>query len=453
MLIKRYKQACQRFSIMPIQAVEKQIMVFKFFFIPSFSFMIIFSTRVQFDTIDFEHTNMDDDAAVCLAEMLDFYDSAVKLNLSFNKQIKLRGWQALFKCVSLKLLNLRYTSFSEQAVPSLARALKTQPSLTILHLENVSLSGKNLLLLVCALKTNNVLRELYLGDNNLHPTDGAHLYQLILSNTSLQMLDLRNNQLQDGGLMHICDALKHKDVAQKSALSALVLWNNGITSNGMESMAIALKKNAKLKTLNIGSNKLSFEGILALKPALMVNLSLQRLGLQATNLCSAIVLAECIADNHMLVRVDLRDNARIGSAGLLALHLAMKMNTSITLLNLDYTCTNSNKIKYQDQFKHYFDEIKSFCDRNRQTALEKLSVQSSSINSEGSQVESPVMEDSGFPANEINEMKSVDTVVKVEGVNENLFNNEALKNIQSDCKLHCSSVNSTVLSNYVDVCF
>lgn len=40
--------------------------------------------------------------------------------------------------------------------------------------------------------------------------------------------------------MHICDALKHKDVAQKSALSALVLWNNGITSNGMESMAIAL---------------------------------------------------------------------------------------------------------------------------------------------------------------------------------------------------------------------
>lgn len=60
---------------------------------------------------------------------------------------------------------------------------------------------------------------------------------------------------------------------------------------------------------------------------------------------AAIVLAECIADNHMLVRVDLRDNARIGSAGLLALHLAMKMNTSITLLNLDYTCTNSNKIK------------------------------------------------------------------------------------------------------------
>lgn len=88
-------------------------------------------------------------------------------------------------------------------------------------------------------------------------------------------------------------------------------------------------------------------------------------------------------------------------------------------------------------------------------------MQSSSINSEGSQVESPVMEDSGFPANEINEMKSVDTVVKVEGVNENLvhqnqtmeFNNEALKNIQSDCKLHCSSMNSTVLSNYVDVCF
>lgn len=31
--------------------------------------------------------------------MLEFYDSAVKLNLSFNKQINLRGWQAICKAV------------------------------------------------------------------------------------------------------------------------------------------------------------------------------------------------------------------------------------------------------------------------------------------------------------------------------------------------------------------
>ncbi|VDN28621.1 unnamed protein product [Gongylonema pulchrum] len=140
----------------------------------------------------------------------------------------------------MQYLNLRYTSLSDRAIPVLARTLRSQPSLTILHLENVSLAGRNLILVGCALKTNTVLRELYLGDNNLQAADGAHIYQLIISNVSIQLLDLRNNQLQDGGLRHICDALKHRDTTKHSALSALVLWNNRITSAGLEALAQAL---------------------------------------------------------------------------------------------------------------------------------------------------------------------------------------------------------------------
>ncbi|VDK48074.1 unnamed protein product [Anisakis simplex] len=384
--------------------------------------------RVQFDTLDFEYTFIDDDAAVSLAEMLEFYDSTAKLNLSFNKQINIRGWQALFRaiknCHSLQLLNLRYTSLSDKAVPFLARTLRTQSTLTTLHLENVSLSGRNLLLLVCALKVNIVLKELYLGENNLQPTDGAHLYQLIVGSTSLQMLDLRNNQLQDGGLRHLCDALRNKETLEKSALSALVLWNNRLTSGSMDALADALLENSKLETLNIGSNNLSVEGIVALKRALLANSSLQRLGLQATNLdCqSAIVLAECIADNKVMVRIDLRDNLQIGSAGLLALHLAMKMNTSITLLNLDYSCAKSNSAKvkeYHEQFKLYFDEIKSFCDRNKQAALKRLSVQSSVT--ENNPTESESVEDAQRTKNEQQEKSDVNETT------ENLVETAVLK--------------------------
>uniref|UniRef100_A0A0N5AA97 Leucine-rich repeat-containing protein 34 n=1 Tax=Syphacia muris TaxID=451379 RepID=A0A0N5AA97_9BILA len=337
--------------------------------------------RVQFDTLDFEYTFIDDDAAVSLAEMLEFYDSTVKLNLSFNKQISIRGWQAIFlaikNCPSLQFLNLRYTSLSDRVVPVLTRTLRTQPSLTVLHIENVSLSGKGLLLLVSALKTNTILRELYLGENNLQPTDGSQLHQLIVGNSSIQILDLRNNQLQDAGAAHIFDALKNSDAIENSALSALVLWNNRLTSASMGALACGLMKNDRLETLNIGSNDLSVDGITALKPALLANTSLQRLGLQATGLdCEcAIVLAECIADNKVLVRIDLRDNANIGSAGLLALHLAMKMNTSITLLDLDYSCTNSKVKEYDDEFRKYFSEIKEFCERNKKIALDKLTVQ------------------------------------------------------------------------------
>uniref|UniRef100_A0A915C3P4 Protein phosphatase 1 regulatory subunit 37 n=1 Tax=Parascaris univalens TaxID=6257 RepID=A0A915C3P4_PARUN len=382
--------------------------------------------RVQFDTLDFEYTFIDDDAAVSLAEMLEFYDSTVKLNLSFNKQINIRGWQALFRaiknCQSLQLLNLRYTSLSDRAIPVLARTLRTQPTLTTLHLENVSLSGKNLLLLVCALKTNTVLRELYLGENNLQPADGAHLYQMIVGNSSIEMLDLRNNQLQDGGLRHICDALRNKETLEKSALSALVLWNNRLTSGSMDALANALLENSKLETLNIGSNNLSVEGIMALKPALLANSSLQRLGLQATNLdCQcAIVLAECLADNKIMVRVDLRDNAQVGSAGLLALHLAMKMNTSITLLNLDNSCAKSSSAKvkeYHEQFKLYFDEIKSFCERNKQLALQKLSVQSSTseVTSDSESSDSGQADDQDDKQEAAAETKDREDGTKVEG--------------------------------------
>ncbi|MCP9256878.1 hypothetical protein DINM_000110 [Dirofilaria immitis] len=361
--------------------------------------------KVQFDTLDFEYTFLDDDSAVCLGEMLEFYDSAVKLNLSFNKQINLRGWQSICKAIrdapSMQYLNLRYTSLSDRAIPILARALRSQSSLTILHLENVSLSGRNLILV-----GNTILRELYLGENNLQPADGAHIYQIITTSASIQLLDLRNNQLQDGGLRHICDALRHRDTMKNSVLSALVLWNNRLTSNGMEALAQALvgfdyiKENSKLETLNIGNNNLLLEGIVKLKPALQQNCSLQRLGLQATNLdCQgAIVLAECLADNKVMIRLDLRDNPHIGSAGLLALHLAMKMNTSLTVLNLDTSVAQNNSLKniaksgvsllsrhernslnlsvkeYQEQFKVYYEEIKMFCERNKGIALKNLSV-------------------------------------------------------------------------------
>ncbi|VDN06013.1 unnamed protein product [Thelazia callipaeda] len=403
-----YLNACKRLMVEPIQAVQQQISCFHHVLgvrqeclslkghrlSPSDLECLeeIFS-KVQFDMLDFEYTFLNDDSAVCLGEMLEFYDSALKLNLSFNNHINLRGWQAICKAIkdvyfhspylfcsapSIQYLDLRYTSLSDRSFPVLSRALRSQSSLTVLHLENVSLAGKNLILIGCALKENTTLRELYLGENNLQPADGAHIYQLIITSVSLQLLDLRNNQLQDGGLRHICDALKHRSTIESSSLSALVLWNNKITHNGMELMAHALNENNKLETLNIGSNKLSLEGIAALKPALQRNCTLQRLGLQATNLnCQcAIVLAECLADNKVMVRLDLRDNPQIGSAGLLALHLAMKMNTSMTLLNLDTTAARSSSSKiqeYQEQFMVYYDEIKMFCERNKEIALKKLS--------------------------------------------------------------------------------
>jgi protein phosphatase 1 regulatory subunit 37 len=49
---------------------------------------------------------------------------------------------------------------------------------------------------VAALKLNEILTELFLADNKLMPTDGIQLGNLLKYNHKLQLLDVRNNNLQ-----------------------------------------------------------------------------------------------------------------------------------------------------------------------------------------------------------------------------------------------------------------
>ena len=52
---------------------------------------------VQFETIEFEYSYLEDEATVAMAEMLEYYESTLKLNLSFNQKIGVRGWAAIFR--------------------------------------------------------------------------------------------------------------------------------------------------------------------------------------------------------------------------------------------------------------------------------------------------------------------------------------------------------------------
>ncbi|CAB3398974.1 unnamed protein product [Caenorhabditis bovis] len=398
-IVEAYHEACKKRDCLPSANVEKQIKCFhkspetrqeaislkgeRVSHAQMEALEEIFK-RVQFTTIDFEYTFLEDDAAISLAEIIEYYDSCIRLNLSFNKQIDARGWSAIFRAVknssSLQMLNLRYTTLDEKSLPALCKTLRATPcaALRYLHLENTQMFGKNLLVLICALKNNTGIKELYLGDNSLQGTDGAHIFQLILNNTSIQLLDLRNNSLGDSGVRHISDALRHRETLEKSSLSALVLWNNHITGASMDCLAEALKVNTKIETLNIGKNKLDVDGVARLKPAIVSSSHLHRLGLQNTNIdCQgAIILAECMADNTALLRVDIRDNP-IALAGLLALHSAMKLNKSITLLNIDANCVklSSEKVReYQEEFERYFNEIQEYCNRNKEEAKKRLTV-------------------------------------------------------------------------------
>ncbi|CAM5130118.1 unnamed protein product [Natator depressus] len=386
-IIIAYKQACQKLNCKQISKLLKQIQEFKDLspridcldlkgekldYKACEALEEIFK-RVQFKMVDLEQTNLDEDGASALFDMIEYYESATHLNISFNKHIGTRGWQAaahmMRKTNCLQYLDARNTPLLDHSAPFVARALRISSTLVVLHLENAGLSGRPLMLLATALKMNMNLRELYLADNKLNGLqDSAQLGNLLKFNCYIHILDLRNNHILDSGLAYICEGLKE----QRKGLITLVLWNNQLTHTGMAYMGMTLPHMQSLETLNLGHNPIGNEGVRNLKNGLIGNRSVLRLGLASTKLTceGAVAVAEFIAESPRLLRLDLREN-EIKTGGLMALSLALKVNHSLLRLDLDREPKKESVKSFIETQKALLAEIQNGCKRNFILAKEK----------------------------------------------------------------------------------
>uniref|UniRef100_A0A673XIE2 Protein phosphatase 1 regulatory subunit 37 n=1 Tax=Salmo trutta TaxID=8032 RepID=A0A673XIE2_SALTR len=386
-ILSAYRQACVKLNCKPIPKVLKQMQELKDLthrnecldlkgekldYKACESLEEVFK-RVQFKVVDLEQTSLDEDGASALFDMIEYYESATHLNISFNKHIGTRGWQAaahmMRKTSSLQYLDARNTPLLDHSAPFVARALRISGSLAVLHLENAGLSGRPLMLLATALKMNMNLRELYLADNKLNGLqDSAQLGNLLKFNCNIQILDLRNNHILDSGLAYVCEGLKE----QRKGLVTLVLWNNQLTHNGMGYLAAALPCTQSLETLNLGHNSVGNEGVHKLKDGLIANRSVLRLGLASTKLSceGAVAVAEFIAESPRLLRLDLREN-EIKTGGLMALSLALKVNNSLLRLDLDREPKKETVKSFIDTQRSLLAEIQNGCKRNFILAKEK----------------------------------------------------------------------------------
>nr|XP_014425238.1 protein phosphatase 1 regulatory subunit 37 [Pelodiscus sinensis] len=386
-IIIAYKQACQKLNCKQIPKLLKQIQEFKDLspriecldlkgekldYKACEALEEIFK-RVQFKIVDLEQTNLDEDGASALFDMIEYYESATHLNISSNKHIGTRGWQAaahmMRKTNCLQYLEARNTPLLDHSAPFVARALRISSTLAVLHLENAGLSGRPLMLLATALKMNMTLRELYLADNKLNGLqDSAQLGNLLKFNCYIHILDLRNNHILDSGLAYICEGLKE----QRKGLVTLVLWNNQLTHTGMAYMGMTLPHTQSLETLNLGHNPIGNEGVRNLKNGLIGNRSVLRLGLASTKLTceGAVAVAEFIAESPRLLRLDLREN-EIKTGGLMALSLALKVNHSLLRLDLDREPKKESVKSFIETQKALLAEIQNGCKRNFILAKEK----------------------------------------------------------------------------------
>ncbi|XP_076243711.1 uncharacterized protein LOC143184960 [Calliopsis andreniformis] len=394
-LISAYKESCKKHNTDPLEIVMSQLEGLDVSSKYSEEFNLkgqmldpnhcesleeIFK-RIQFSKIDLEATSLNDESSVILFDMLEYYESTKHLNISFNPNIGLHGWQAcanmIRKAQCLEHLEAKSVILNEQYMNILSRALRLVCHLHILKLENCGLSGRSIVTLVAALKMNKGIRELYLADNDLDFYDAIQIGSLLRFNNHLQLLDISNNNIQDDGVRDILEGLINQINEDKDGkgLNILVLWNNQLTKKSSPYFARIIALSKTIETLNIGKNMLTDELIFTIKEALEKNHVLLQLGMQSIDLtCDGIVtLSEIIKINTILQRIDLRNND-IQLTGMETLCSAMKENKNITKIDLDENPKFRKVGSVTETLHQYMQlvaEIQLCCSQNEQNRIIK----------------------------------------------------------------------------------
>ncbi|CAO3633687.1 unnamed protein product [Mucor fragilis] len=250
-----------------------------------------------------------------------------------------------------------------------------RPSLSSLLLNGCNLRAPQLEALATSIrKSNTSLHHLSIRGNRIG-VQGALAIGVMLRDydnkdtafKGIERLFLDNNDLSQGGIQYIAQALR-----RNQSLRYLSMCECKIDAKDSILLGEALKYNQYLERFDIGYNPLmtpNMDGITSIRQALNVNRSLKDLCLADTGLSTeaAIALAECLPENNSLVRLDLSRNPHIQIAGLLALSVSIKMNHTITFIDI-------NIPKEDKEMVEIHNGILAACTKNAQSKKNKAEV-------------------------------------------------------------------------------
>ena len=106
------------------------------------------------------------------------------------------------------------------------------------------------------MKFNENLQEIWLGSNSLITEDGQHLGNILRSNHTLRVLDLRDNNLQDSGVRYISAGVAE----QGEGLLTLNLTSNSIGQDGfhhVSAMLVSSLKGQRFQGVSLLSQRVS----------------------------------------------------------------------------------------------------------------------------------------------------------------------------------------------------
>ncbi|KAM4796289.1 NACHT, LRR and PYD domains-containing protein 12-like [Rhinophrynus dorsalis] len=156
----------------------------------------------------------------------------------------------LHRCTRLELWNCELTSASCEDLRSV---IITNRSLTKLDLRNNDLQNSGVKRLCDGLRHPDcTLQELRLSGSGLTSAICEDLRSVIITNRYLTKLDLSNNNLQDSGVKHLCDGLRHPHCTLQDLRLALCNMTKGICKD----FHYVFITNRSLTTLDLGYIKL-----------------------------------------------------------------------------------------------------------------------------------------------------------------------------------------------------
>jgi Ran GTPase-activating protein (RanGAP) involved in mRNA processing and transport len=219
-------------------------------------------------------------------------------------------------------LNLSDNPLQSTQAQTLQEALHHHPTLQVLLLSRCQLGDVGVQALAVS-RLGRCLRELDLSQNQL--TDGAAVAQIVTKNTSLQLLNVSENLLGDGGCSSLMRMMANNNNGS-SSLQSLNLTSNFIGVDGAQAIGEAFVHLTTLKELRLCRNPFGNAGIALLAMGLASNnnnnSTLQKLSLKQCSIGTegAIHLAHAITQNNSALKeLVLGCNQLIGTAGAVAL--------------------------------------------------------------------------------------------------------------------------------------
>ncbi|XP_022091462.1 leucine-rich repeat-containing protein 45-like [Acanthaster planci] len=200
------------------------------------------------------------------------------------------------------VLDLSTTSLTVQTCSVLGAALAKDCLVGELRLSDCMIGDEGFKLLGHGLCSNIAIRNLDLKGNNLRGASAEALGNLLQQNHSLRRLCLEWNSL---GLDSDRFAFLAEGLAANNSLEMLDLRNNQLSHDGVSELSKALHRNCVLRSLDLRWNNIGIVGGRSILAMLQYNKTVTELELAGNNITQDILKAIDVARQHNVDRASL----------------------------------------------------------------------------------------------------------------------------------------------------